>query len=335
MIRFRVKRKYLARLLGPLLALVLISASYHSWATYRAKVRYPPTGRMIDLGTHRLHCDIEGEGGPVVVINVGGISASWLAEPIQDELAKSSTVCTFDRAGYFHSESGPLPRTTPRIVDETRAMLRKAGLNPPYVLIGASLGGEHMRYFASKYPEDVAGLILVEAFNNDVWPADGECQTTSGGVLGAVVAYTSWMGSARIVYPLFFGMPERRAKKEVWRQFLATGTQTKEVWAVRHELKGIAQEWRTVREDMRHLGRLPVVAISSTQPFNDFEFEWWPDAQKALRTIADDVETIEVDCSHGILVARPDVIVDAAKSLLEELRRESPVTLGEGSESHQ
>lgn len=118
--------------------------------------------RQIDIGTHRLYVHCAGKGTPVVVIDVGvGESyASW--QPIQDALAQVTRVFAYDRAGYGQSEPGPMPRHAKQEARELRLLLEKAGVKGPYVLVGHSLGGLNMQVFAAEYPDDVAGMVLLD-----------------------------------------------------------------------------------------------------------------------------------------------------------------------------
>jgi pimeloyl-ACP methyl ester carboxylesterase len=121
-----------------------------------------PRDRMIDVGTHRLHIHCEGEGSPTVVIDVGIASTSEEWRPLQKQLAEITHVCTYDRAGYGQSEPGPLPRDSGRTADELRALLRGAAMSGPYILVGHSLGALNMQIYAVRYPDDVAGMVLLD-----------------------------------------------------------------------------------------------------------------------------------------------------------------------------
>jgi pimeloyl-ACP methyl ester carboxylesterase len=122
-----------------------------------------PSGRLVDVGGHRLHIDCRGAGGPTVLIDtgVGDVALTWRS--VQDRLASHTKTCVYDRAGYGYSEPGPLPRTTSRIVDELHALVTTARLTPPFILVGHSFGGYNVRYYASRFPDEVAGLVLVDA----------------------------------------------------------------------------------------------------------------------------------------------------------------------------
>ena len=121
-------------------------------------------GKLIDIGTHRLHIHCTGEGSPTVVFDsgIGGFSLEWAK--IQKKLTKNNLkVCSYDRAGYGWSDSGPKPRTTVRITKELKTLLTQANIPSPYFLVGHSFGGYNVRYFASEYPKLTAGLILIDS----------------------------------------------------------------------------------------------------------------------------------------------------------------------------
>jgi pimeloyl-ACP methyl ester carboxylesterase len=135
---------------------------------YSRAMRTPPPGRLVSVGTHRLHLQCEGDGTPSVVFDaaLGGSSLSWSF--VFPAVARWTRACAYDRAGFGWSEAGPLPRTAGRIADELHTLLRTAGVPPPYVLVGHSFGGLVARIFAARHRKDVSGLVLIEP----AYPAD-------------------------------------------------------------------------------------------------------------------------------------------------------------------
>ncbi len=118
--------------------------------------------KSVDVGGHRLFYQIHGRGTPAVVIDVGvGESFRyWL--PIVSDLSKTTSVLVYDRAGYGRSEMGPLPRNAKTEAADLNALLQKANIRGPYILVGHSLGGLNMQVFAKAYPKDIRGMVLLD-----------------------------------------------------------------------------------------------------------------------------------------------------------------------------
>jgi pimeloyl-ACP methyl ester carboxylesterase len=131
-------------------------------AISQVREQFPAPGKLIDVGGHLMHIHCIGSGSPIVVIDAGNGSFSVEWTPIQEQLSQETRVCTYDRAGYGWSEPGPEPRTGVQVVEELHTLLEAAGESGPYLLVGHSLGGVHVRLFAAQYPKESAGLVLVE-----------------------------------------------------------------------------------------------------------------------------------------------------------------------------
>jgi len=126
-------------------------------------------GRMVDIGGRRLAVVSAGSGTPTVILEtgLGAESAEWAV--VQKDVAAIAQVLRYDRAGRGASDPvlAPVPRTADEILDDLRALLRRAEIEPPYVLVGHSFGGLLMRLFAHHHPGDVAGLVLVDSMHED------------------------------------------------------------------------------------------------------------------------------------------------------------------------
>jgi pimeloyl-ACP methyl ester carboxylesterase len=147
----------------------LTGLTYQAVATARDARRFPPPGRLVDVGGYRLHAHCTGEGSPTVILEAGW-SDCWLNwYRVQPEVAKFTRVCSYDRAGMGWSDAGPYPRTSGQIVREMHALLSNAGIPGPYVLVGHSFGGFNVRLFAQEHPQDVAGLVLLDSIHEDQW----------------------------------------------------------------------------------------------------------------------------------------------------------------------
>ena len=158
----RWTRRGLAGLLVLVVGGLIVGAAYQTSAEYRDRRRYAPPGRLIDVGGYRLHLYCTGSGGPTVALDagLGGFSLDWSL--VQPQVAAATRVCSYDRAGNGWSEPGPAPRDAVQVAKEWHTLMARSGERGPYVLVGHSLGGLHARLYASTYPQEVAGLVLVD-----------------------------------------------------------------------------------------------------------------------------------------------------------------------------
>lgn len=149
--------------------MVLCGFLYQLCGTARDKRRFPPPGRLIDIGGSRLHFVASGEGSPAVILEAG-IAASCLNwTSLRAELARSLRVCTYDRASLGWSEASGSSRTISHVVDELHALLTEAGVPAPFLLTGHSFGGLVVRCYALRHPDRVAGLVLVDPLSVAEW----------------------------------------------------------------------------------------------------------------------------------------------------------------------
>ena len=159
--------RILSLLFGSLtLCFFLVMAS----AAQEANKIYPPPGKLVDVGGWRLHLNCTGKtkgNAPTVVLESGSGDFSFDWTLAQTEVARFARVCSYDRAGRAWSDLGPRPRTMRQVAYELRAALLKAGEKGPYVLVGQSIGGLLIRTYASQYPKEVAGMVLVDSTHED------------------------------------------------------------------------------------------------------------------------------------------------------------------------
>lgn len=125
-----------------------------------------PRGRMVDVGGHKLRLVCEGpkSGRPVVWMEAGAFSGAADFAAIQQKLtAKGYRSCAYDRAGMGYSEAGPAPRDGDAVVKDLKALMAASGEPGPYVLMGHSMAGLYLRQFAASNPDQVVGLVLLDA----------------------------------------------------------------------------------------------------------------------------------------------------------------------------
>lgn len=163
---------------------------------------------MINLGGHRLHLIDQGGAGPPVIFEAG-ISATCLNwTEVRGQVEGFARACAYDRAWLGWSDPSHSPRTTLTIIDELRALLREARIPPPYILVGHSFGGMLARAYAAKYPESIAGLVLVDPLSPSEWlnatPAHAR-MLRFGVKLSRRGAWLARVGVVRAALALFIG----------------------------------------------------------------------------------------------------------------------------------
>jgi len=150
-----------------LAVLLVVGIGYQQLGNLVDAHHFPEPGRLVDAGGHRLKINCTGSGSPTVVLESGwgDVLVEWQA--VQPQISTFTRVCSYDRAGYGESDAGPLPRTSLQIARELHALLQNAGEHPPFILVGHSFGGYNVRVFHGQYPNEVVGLVLVDATQED------------------------------------------------------------------------------------------------------------------------------------------------------------------------
>jgi pimeloyl-ACP methyl ester carboxylesterase len=165
----RVHRRLYSRtrswVVYPLLSVYALCAVGGGYQTIREALdrrTYVAPGQLVDVGGHRLHLHCAGSGTPTVVLESGlgetGAYWGW----ISTALALETRVCAYDRAGRGWSDSAPVPQDGLAVATDLHALLKRARVPSPFVLVGHSSGAEYVRIFAGRYPEHVAGVVLLD-----------------------------------------------------------------------------------------------------------------------------------------------------------------------------
>jgi len=301
---------------------------------------HPPLGRLVDLGGYRLHIYLTGEDGPTVVFEAGGAGWSMDWNLVQTEVAKFTSACSYDRAGFGWSDAGPKPRTSQQIVMELHALLSRAGIAKPYIMVGASFGGHTARLFANNYPDEVAGIILLdarhEAIDSRMPSAWRKMETTGKGMyrfmllasrVGALKLLGKVMGE-KVAPPVVMKLPT-----EIRPVYLEIGFQPKYFQSNLDELAAIAESDKQLSA-AGPLGNLPLVVIRHGIPdlFAGMPAEQakeseqvWQELQVDLAKLSSNSQMLVAEESgHGIQIDQPGLVVDTIFQMVEAVRRGSP-----------
>lgn len=125
------------------------------------------TGSLVDVGGHRLRIERFGKGSPTVVFEAGLAQPRTTWGRVPNDVAAFAQAVIYDRANLGESDEVSDRRTSRETVAELHAMLKATGVEAPYVLVGHSFGGLNARLFASQFPDEVAGIVLLDASHED------------------------------------------------------------------------------------------------------------------------------------------------------------------------
>lgn len=316
----------LARLLGVVLGVLavvaLAGAGWELMAEAGDARAYPPPGRLVDVGGHRLHVVCAGSGSPTVVIEagLGDWSTAWSL--VQPEVAKTTTTCAYDRAGSGWSDPGPGPRIASQFAGELHTLLQRADVPGPYVLVGHSMGGLTMQLFARDHASEVAGLVLIESMNavGTTGPA-AEVHTPANLplLLRLPIRGVGTVGIARVLTML--GDPLGAAPPELSRDAaaasVARGVRADHLQAFVDEFRGIAEGLAQAAE-VRTLGSLPVSVLSAGKEHPD---AGWPARQAdLLRLSSNSSLAISEASGHNVHLDRPADATAAIVAMVERVR---------------
>jgi pimeloyl-ACP methyl ester carboxylesterase len=204
-----------------LLALASIGGGYQTLGAAADADAYPMPGQLIDVGGHRLHLSCTGAGTPTVVLEpgAGGMSSSlgWIAPAV----ARDTRVCVYDRAGRGWSEPADTAQDGAQIAADLHTLLQRGNVTGPYVLAGHSFGGLYVLTFAARYPDEVAGMVLVDstapaAAANPSTPSPGHGGSSDGmRRVSALVSATARLGLGRLYGQVAVGGLPPRSRDEV------------------------------------------------------------------------------------------------------------------------
>jgi pimeloyl-ACP methyl ester carboxylesterase len=142
----------------------LLAAPAAQWATADA---FAKPQQLVDIGGRKMNLYCSGQGATTVVFDAPSGEAGWNWFRVQPAVAKHTRACVFDRAGLGFSDPAKRPNTSENVAEDLHKLLAAAGVKPPYVMVGNSLGGANVQVYAYRYPKEVKGLVLVEPQHED------------------------------------------------------------------------------------------------------------------------------------------------------------------------
>lgn len=290
-------------------------AAYEEVAGLGDATSYPPPGRMVDVGGYKLHLDCRGQGSPTIVMDagLGGSSLDWSL--VQPELAVTTRVCTYDRAGMGWSDVGPEPRSPAHLADELHVLLQNGGIAAPYVLVGHSLAGKNLRMFASAHPSDVAGMVLVDARSERV-DATADMNAFATALEGQAAQYSlaRRFGVARLFGAAIIDLP--LVSPALATQMVLFQTSTAAIATTTQE--GLNRTTDDQALSATNLGSTPLIVIAAGENMGQPE---WAEAQNAMAKLSTNGQLIVAQGSgHAVHLEDPALVISAVDQMVDDIR---------------
>jgi pimeloyl-ACP methyl ester carboxylesterase len=296
------------------LALASIGGGYQTLGEAADANAYPMPGQLIDVGGHRLHLSCTGSGTPTVVLEpgAGGMSSNlgWIAPAV----ARDTRVCVYDRAGRGWSEPADTAQDGAQIATDLHTLLQRGHVPGPYVLAGHSFGGLYVLTFAARYPDEVAGMVLVDSTAPAATAKPGAASPGHGGMsrISALVSTAARLGLGRLYGQFDFGSLPPRSRDEV-RASVATPSTLRST--IDEYLQATASTEQAAA--LRDFADKPLIVLTAGSGHDAA----WSAAQNQMATLSSNsVHRVIADATHQGMVeehaaATTQAILDVVSSV--------------------
>ena len=331
--------------IGLLIFLVVAMAAgaiYQTAASASDLKKYPATGKLYDIGDYRLHLYCTGEGSPTVVLEAGSSTPGLTWAPVQNEIEKSTRVCSYDRAGFGYSESAAGPLPPQQVAADVHALLDAANVPGPYIMVGHSAGGIYVRAFTSQYPSEVVGMVLVDSSHegeNLRLPPEWVKLNKTQNTMMAACRVMSPLGLMRLSHLFDAVIAGVGMDPQVGAAYLAATYQTRYCRVSAEEMEILAST-PSQPDIPGSLGDMPLIVLTADTSQEQLEaqipaylkstvgpgvlakvFQVNREMQQSLVSLSSRGRQVMVPNSgHMIQLEQPGVVVDAIREVLTQVR---------------
>jgi pimeloyl-ACP methyl ester carboxylesterase len=298
---------------------------------------YPPQGTTYKIGDYSSHLVCTGVGSPTLVLEagLGDDFLSW--RRVQPALSGITRVCSYDRAGYGWSSSRPGPRDTDHVAEELHALVAKAHIEGPIILMGHSAGGLFIRKYASLYPQGIVGMVFVDASTPtqvERLPAEfGIIEDFTWDKLFLPFGITRLRGHCGVTDPSTPALEQQLEWHDCTRNEFATSEQ---------EERDFSQSCIEAR-DTGPFGDIPILILSQDPElhFGELPFSLatlqraattWNTLQEELKQLSPrSRRVIARGSTHYIQILRPELVIREVEQMIGEIRGNQPPRQDYGS----
>jgi pimeloyl-ACP methyl ester carboxylesterase len=320
-------RHWLLYPLLAVLALTSIGGGYEKTWEAVDTTAFPMPGQLIDVGGHRLHLNCTGSGSPTVVLEPGAGAMSSSLGLITPEVARATRVCVYDRAGRGWSEPTDTPQDGVQIAADLHTLLHRADVPGPYVLAGHSFGGLYVLAFAARYPDEVAGMVLVDSTapaptpSSSPAPSGGQSRDDLVDRVCALASIPARLGLARVYGELSSDDLPPRSNDEALAGSVTAPN-------IRSTINEYVQASASVRQAaaLRDFADKPLIVLTAGTG-NDAT--WAATHNRLAALSSNSVHWVVHGATHQSLVADREhaaVTAEAIVQLVSSVRRAGPLT---------
>lgn len=332
---FHLVKKIIIIFFSLIATILLVGILFESWSRAKAE-KIIPNGQFAEVDHCRIHYLKKGTGGPTVVFESALCPEGHLQwYLIQQELSSYATTISYDRAGILWSERGENPKTGEQIAEELHLLLEKSNAPKPYILTGHSMGGMLIRFFVDKYPQDVAGVVLVDSQHpeNQKYLSPELYKLVNQGLPVGFLKFANTFGLARLMFRDIFP-PSAHYQ---YQNAIMPALLHKSAAGVLEEQQQMTSI-KYAASQIKSFGNIPLYVVSATDTsrfdslFKEEKMRAeivtaWENMQKNLLSLSSNSQHYLVaGSSHYITLDQPGVIVGAIKEMIFQFRRKQPLT---------
>jgi pimeloyl-ACP methyl ester carboxylesterase len=328
-----------AILLAGLLAVLLAAGAIYQAASGASDLKkYPPPGKLYDVGDYKLHLYCTGAGSPSVILEAGAASPALVWYLVQEQVAKSTRVCSYDRAGFGWSEPASAPLSSDQVAADLHQLLKTADVPGPYILVGHSDGGIYVRSFVHQYPSEVVGMVLVDSSHesqNLRFPPGYMKFAGQQNATMKLFQLVSPFGVLRVTKIWRLLIPKAPLPADVGAAIWATMYRTTYCKAMNDETVAMAR-FLSQPEGPAGLGNLPLIVLSANDSitktpetvvkamggdtFEKLVQVGWELQQELVNLSTQGKQVVVKDSGHYIQWDQPAVVIDAIREIMAQVR---------------
>jgi pimeloyl-ACP methyl ester carboxylesterase len=304
------------------IAFAVMGIIYEQIGRWQDRKQLPQIGRSVDIGGRSLNLYCSGEGSPTVIFESNWGSPGYLWVRLQRQVAAFTRACWYDRAGLGWSDPGPFPNHSDSIAHDLHDLLTAAEIGPPYILVGHAMGGFHVRVFRSYFPDEVAGMVLVDPMNEDMTLAIHNHNEMFRPTVLTVRQMIGGLGLLRLLRPSP-GPPTNGFSGEEWKTLAGLYRQPKAAKAA----GGEPPMWVNgeLARATGNYGDLPLVVLSAgiqdqeEDPKLDHDHARKLQLHAALaRRSSRGTHVVVAESGHDIPVEAPDAVITAIRDVIKQ-----------------